>query len=174
MWKIKQRKEVYSLGTCKLEELDVTSPTGKETKRISLSFGGDSVLIIPRMADGKLILGKQARIGIKEEVIEFPNGKIEPNEEPLDAAIRELKEELGVVGEMKCLGEFIPLIGVVDLKVKVFLCNNAKIDPTLKSPEDYEKIDLVIMDEAQLRELIAKGKIMDGYVLSALSLYSKE
>ena len=52
------------------------------------------VAIVP-VADNNVILIQQFRIAIAREVIELPAGLLEPGEEPVQCAARELEEELG-------------------------------------------------------------------------------
>jgi 8-oxo-dGTP pyrophosphatase MutT (NUDIX family) len=96
------KKEVYKNGNIVLTEKVLVSD-GKEVTRVSLSLGKNTVLIIPIDKDGNFYLGQQKRGDSKEFMIEFPNGGIEKGEEVLDAAKRELSEELGLEGDMKYL-----------------------------------------------------------------------
>lgn len=171
MWKINNKKIVYELGPVEVAELDATDPNGNEKKRVSMSVGGDTVLIIPRFSNSDFLLAKQFRVGEEREVIEFPNGGIEPGESYEDAAKRELNEEVGYTGEFKYLGSFTPLVGLVDLNVHVYLCNNiTPVDNKLKQ-DSYESITSERITETELENMITSGKIFDGYALSAYMLY---
>ena len=50
--------------------------------------------IVP-VIDGNVILIRQFRISIERELIELPAGRLEPNEDPMNCAARELEEEIG-------------------------------------------------------------------------------
>lgn len=52
-------------------------------------------VVIPLLDNGDVILEKQFRYPIGREMIEFPAGKLDPNEDPLICALRELREETG-------------------------------------------------------------------------------
>lgn len=45
--------------------------------------------------EGNMLLVKQYRFGVEKDLLEFPAGLIEPNEEPSKTALRELQEETG-------------------------------------------------------------------------------
>lgn len=164
--------EVYKKNGIVLTEKIFVSD-GKEIARVSLSLGKNTVLIIPIDTDGNFFLGQQKRGDSKEFMIEFPNGGIEKGEELLDAAKRELSEELGLEGDMKYLGKFRPFSGLVDLEVNVFLCTDAHEQDNLKKlkPDFYEKIERKKFTEKEIYDLIKEGKLNQSYFLSALSLY---
>jgi ADP-ribose pyrophosphatase len=165
-------KKVYKKGGITLTE-KVFKAGNKKVTRVSLSLGKNAVLIIPVDKDGNFYMGHQKRENSKDFIIEFPNGGIEKGEKELDAAKRELSEELGLEGNMKYLGKFRPFTGLVDLEVTVFLCENAKEQNELKKlkPDFYEKIERKKHTEKEIYSLIKEGKISQSYLLSALSLF---
>ena len=58
----------------------------------------DWVLCLPITKDGKIVMVKQYRFGLRDLSIEPPGGLLEPNENPLIAAQRETEEETGFTG----------------------------------------------------------------------------
>lgn len=59
----------------------------------------DYVLIYPEMRDGTVQLLRQYKHGLRRVCLGFPGGAMEEGESPLDAARRELMEELGCVAD---------------------------------------------------------------------------
>lgn len=59
----------------------------------------DWVNIVPVTAQGDLVLVKQYRLPVNRETTEIPAGAIQPNEQPLEAARRELAEETGYIAQ---------------------------------------------------------------------------
>ncbi|MCL2569422.1 MAG: NUDIX hydrolase [Oscillospiraceae bacterium] len=55
------------------------------------------VCVVPVDADGSFWCVRQFRYPIMKELLEFPAGKLERGEDPLKCAVRELKEETGLV-----------------------------------------------------------------------------
>ena len=72
----------------------VRLPDGAEATREFIVHPG-AVMIIPRLADGKLLLERQFRYPLDRVFIEFPAGKIDAGEDRLATAMRELLEETG-------------------------------------------------------------------------------
>jgi ADP-ribose pyrophosphatase len=69
-------------------------PDGSETYREYIRHPG-AVVIIPLFDDGKVLLERQFRYPNDRIFIEYPAGKIDPGEDPLACAKRELEEETG-------------------------------------------------------------------------------
>jgi ADP-ribose pyrophosphatase len=72
----------------------VRLPDGKESRREYIRHPG-AVVILPLMDDGTVLLERQFRYPLQDVFIEFPAGKIDPGEDPLECAKRELLEETG-------------------------------------------------------------------------------
>ncbi|MBK9676982.1 MAG: NUDIX hydrolase [Betaproteobacteria bacterium] len=72
----------------------VRLPDGGEATREYIVHPG-AVLIVPVLADGRLVVERQFRYPLNRVFIEFPAGKLDPGETPLATAQRELVEEAG-------------------------------------------------------------------------------
>jgi ADP-ribose pyrophosphatase len=72
----------------------VRLPDGKQSKREYIKHPG-AVVILPVFDDGSVLLERQFRYPLQRVFVEFPAGKIDPQEEALACAKRELQEETG-------------------------------------------------------------------------------
>ena len=72
----------------------VRLPDGNETTREYVVHPG-AVMVIPMLADGKLVMERQYRYPMGRVMLEFPAGKIDAGEDTLVCAKRELLEETG-------------------------------------------------------------------------------
>lgn len=87
-------QQVYKGGFLDVRRDTVQLQNGMSTAREYVVHPGACV-VIPLLDNGDVILEKQFRYPIGREMIEFPAGKLDPNEDPLICALRELREETG-------------------------------------------------------------------------------
>ena len=76
----------------------VSLPDGKEGLREYVKHPG-AVVVIPVLPDGRLVFERQFRYPVGRAFLELPAGKIDPGEDILRCAQRELQEETGHVTE---------------------------------------------------------------------------
>jgi ADP-ribose pyrophosphatase len=129
------------------------------------------VAILP-VVDDNVILIQQFRIAIGRELIELPAGLLEPDEEPIQCAARELEEELGYrVKDLIPLASYFSSVGFADERIHIFLAlqpekTRLKRDPEERIREIFmpiemiaEKLDTQTFEDAKtiigLREFLA-------------------
>ena len=76
--------------------VDALKSGNHETTREVVEHNGGVVILCQPQPD-QVVLIKQYRYSINEDLIEFPAGRIEKGEAPLPAAQRELTEETGYI-----------------------------------------------------------------------------
>jgi ADP-ribose pyrophosphatase len=81
-----------------------------------------AVMIVPLLSDGRVVLERQFRYPLRRTAIEFPAGKIDTGESPLQCGQRELLEETGYrAAKWSYLGGLHNAIAYSDEKIEMFL-----------------------------------------------------
>lgn len=128
-------------------------------------------LVIPILDDGKIVMIRQYRVSVNQELIEFPGGKIEPGETPLEAAKRELEEETGFVASyLQHLVSFYSAPHFTDEKIRIFLAKGLTRGQKLLETE--ELIKTIIIDYADLKGYL-KNSITDAKTLLGINELKK-
>ncbi len=94
-WKTLSYEQILETPYLKVRREQAAVPDGPIIPDYYIIENRGWVGIVPVLEDGRFLLNKQYKHGIGQVVIEFPAGGLEPDEEPLAAARRELMEETG-------------------------------------------------------------------------------
>jgi ADP-ribose pyrophosphatase len=146
----------------------VRLPDGHQTRLDVVDHDG-SVIIIPMDTDGNLLFVRQYRHPAGLDLLELPAGMLNPNEDPLTSAHREVREETGMRAEkMEHLGGFFLAPGYSTEYMNVYLATSLVPDP-LEADAD-EVISVVTVPLAEALTLAGNGEISDAKSLAALLL----
>jgi len=120
-----------------------------------------AVCMIPAADDGKLLFVTQYRHAARKRLLELPAGTLEPGEEPLAAAVRELQEEVGFLpGTTEPLGGFFVAPGYSTEYIHLFVCSNLRAS-VLPGDED-EDIEVVSLTLDEALAAVESGEICDA------------
>ena len=137
----------------------VRAADGHEATREYLRHPG-AVMMIPLLENGQVVLERQFRYPLARSFVEFPAGKIEPGEELITCAQRELLEETGYAArEWIYLGGFHNAIAYSDEKIEVYLAQGL----TYKGADTDagEVLEVFSAPWQNLHNWIADGSITD-------------
>ena len=144
----------------------VAGRSGQPLERYVVVHPG-AVAVLPILDDGRFVLVRQPRIAIDEPLIEVPAGTLEPNEEPLQTAHRELIEETGyTAGKLTPVLKFYTSPGMLKEAMHLFVAENLTAGPT--SMEDGEQIETLLIEPNLAINMIATGEIKDAKTIVAL------
>ncbi len=152
-------------------------PGGKLTTRDVVRHNGSAVILAVDNSKSKrdpwIVVERQYRHAAGRFLWELPAGKLEPNEDPLLGAQRELAEETGYrAKKWKPLVEYYASPGFVSESMKVFLAEGLIAGDT--NMDDDEQIDFRLVKLSEVIKMIEKGAILDGKTLSVVLLYARK
>jgi ADP-ribose pyrophosphatase len=151
-------------------------PGGKLATRDIIRHNGSVVVLAIDNAKNKrdpwIVVERQYRHAAGRFLWELPAGKLEPGEDPLLGAQRELAEETGYrAKKWKPLVEYYASPGFLGESMKVFVAEGLVAGDA--HPEDDEQIAFRLVKLSELVKLIEKGAILDGKTLSTVLLYAR-
>jgi len=117
--------------------------------------------------DNKMVMVKQFRKPAEKVMLEVPAGKREKDENPIETAIRELKEETGyTASDIRLLTKFYASVGYSEEIIYVYLCTG--LTPGETEFDDNEAIDIVEYDLEELHKMVMSGEIDDAKTIVAI------
>lgn len=172
-FRVLHSKTVYDGKVVRLQVDRVVEPGGVTAVREVVSHPG-SVVVLPRLPDGRVLLIRQFRYAAQRHLWELVAGGIESGETPLQAARRELLEETGYRARIfRPMFAFFPSPGFVSEKMHLMEARGLTLAEA--RPEADERIRLGRFTGAELRRMLRAKRIEDGKTLVGLFwLLSKE
>ena len=162
------KKTIYEGKKIRLTVADVVLPNGRSVERELVEHPG-AVVILPLFDDGRVLFEDHYRASIDGRILELPAGTLEPGEEPIECARRELAEETGLEAqEVVHLATFYTSPGVLTEKMHAYLARGlSRGDDDLQDDEVMEPVEIP-MDEAL--EMAAAGRLADAKTIATLFL----
>ncbi|KLU61390.1 ADP-ribose pyrophosphatase [Peptococcaceae bacterium CEB3] len=160
------REVVFQGRMLRLEQDTVRLPQGGKTTREVVRHPG-AVGIVARLEE-RVLLVRQFRYPIGDVTLEIPAGKLDPGEEVLSCAERELREETGYRGTMVPLGTFYTTPGFSDEIMHLYLARDLVWDPLV--PDEDEFLAVEALDWAGAVVRARDGGFRDAKTVLALLL----
>ncbi|HVT95170.1 MAG TPA: NUDIX hydrolase [Bryobacteraceae bacterium] len=158
--KIISSQEKYRNCLFHVTENVAVSPDGFEIRRAIVGHNGSAVMMA--VDDKKrILLVRQYRLPARRFLWELPAGRLDPGENSLQAARRELKEETGYrARHWKKMVTFFPSPGYVEETMTVYLATGLTAGEA--TPMDDERIETGWFTAKDIETRIAKGSIVDA------------
>lgn len=152
-------EQVYDGHFLKIQRDKVVLPNGKNTYREYIKHPG-AVVILPLFSDGCVLLERQFRYPLNKVFIEFPAGKIDPNEDPLECAKRELQEETGyTANSWQFVCTIHNAIAYSDEHLDIFLARD--LQHGASSLDEGEFLETYRTTLAELMDAVKCGQVTD-------------
>ncbi len=151
-------------------------PGGYENERDVVRHNGSAVILAVDSSKSKknpwVVMERQYRHAAGRFLWELPAGKVEPGEDLLEGAQRELAEETGYrAKKWKLLAEYWASPGFLGESMTLFLAEGLSVGET--NPEEDEKIELRLVKLSEVLKMVEKGAIQDGKTLIGILLYAR-
>lgn len=137
----------------------VRLPDGRNASREYLIHPG-AVMMIPLFDDGSVLMERQFRYAVGEVMIEFPAGKLDPQEGAIACAERELEEETGYSAKRwDFLTRIHPVISYSTEFIDLFLARDLAAGAS--KLDDGEFLETFIAPAGQVIDWVRQGRISD-------------
>ncbi|MBT5954843.1 NUDIX hydrolase [bacterium] len=159
---------IYSGKIVELRKDTVELSDGTFSTR-ELVLHAPAVVVLPLLNENEVILVSQYRKPLEKTLLEIPAGLINPNEDPLNAAKRELREETGYTSlDWECLGEYYPTPGFCNEIYHVYLAKN--LISGVQDLDEDERISVEVFSVDKLKRYIKNNWIKDAKTVLAFYL----
>lgn len=167
---INKRTAVAKSKLFTIEQLDLTFSNGihRVYERMQGS-GRGAVMIVPMVDDETLLLVKEYCAGTHSYELGFPKGLIDPGEQAVFAANRELKEEVGVgARQLESIHTVAMAPAFFKGSMEIFLARDL-YEESLEGDEP-EPLEVVRWPIKQYHELLARPDFNEARSIAALML----
>lgn len=166
-WKVLDSREIYDNKWINVIEFNVINPTGGKGVYGKVHFKNKAIGIIPLDEQLNTYLVGQYRFTLDQYSWEIPEGGGPHDEDILEAAKRELKEETGLVAEEWTLIQEMYLSNSVsDEYSAIFLARKLKQEAAM--PDETEQLVVKKVPFAEVYEMVQKGQITDSVAVAGI------
>ena len=142
-------------------------PNGDTAHREYIVHPG-AVMVVPLLDDGRLVVERQFRYPLGRVVLEFPAGKLDAGESPLQCAIRELMEETGYrADEWARAGILHNAVAYSTEGIEVWFARG--LIPGERRLDAGEFLDVTHATVPELVDLARRGELTDAKTLIGLN-----
>jgi ADP-ribose pyrophosphatase len=157
---------VYDGKLLKVRSYTVRLPDGAAAEREYIVHPG-AVAVIAVTDAGDLVMERQFRYPLGRDMIEIPAGKIDPGEDPLATARRELQEETGyTAAEWTHVATINIAIAYSDEHIEIYLAKGLRHEQAKLDDEEF--LEVFTLPLATALAWVREGKITDSKTVAGL------
>jgi len=173
-WETIESKVSASYPVFKIVERRCRHPKNGIEAQIYTADGFDWALAVARTPEGKFLFVNQYRFGIDDFSWEFPAGCLEPGEDPVDGAARELREETGYTAKAPVLiGTCHPNPALQNNTCHIVYFEDAYPAEGGHQWDEMEEMELRLLEMDDIEAMISEGQAHHAILFAALYYYNR-
>ena len=155
------RQEIFKGVALHVVKDEIMLPNGQRSVR-EISLHNGAAAVIPILPDGRVIMERQYRYAHGKIMLEIPAGKLDtPDEDPLEGARRELREETGAVAKKYTfLGKIAPSPALIDEVIYIYMAEDITFGDSALDEGEFLDVEYYTLDE--LYDMVMRGEITDA------------
>lgn len=168
-WEVLKDKKVFETPIFSLHQLTLIPEVQESTHPFYVLNAPEWINVIALTEENHIVLVEQYRAGIHEPTLEIPGGMADKNENPLEAAKRELLEETGYSSnKWEYIGKASSNPAILSNFTHLFIAKNSK-KRSLQQTDSSEDIKLHTLPLSQFLSLVNNGTVHHAIVLAAVA-----
>lgn len=161
-----RREEIFAGKVINVHRDIIELPNGKEGFREVADHPG-GVMVAPLKDNGNLVFVRQFRYPFHKVILELPAGKLEKGENPREAGIRELQEEVGATAtSVVPIGQIYPTPAYSSEIIYLFCATGLTFGE--QSPDEDEFLEMLEIPLEKAFEMVINNEISDAKTVAGV------